>query len=187
VDEEKDETLAERAATGCRTSFARLLERHYDRIYRLAWRWTGSQAAAEDIAQDVALKLARAIKSFRAEAAFATWLYRIAYTTTVDFLRSAQRSVAAEPSEIIRLVDSVAADGACAEMSVGEASGLDLWTAVRSLPDQQRDAILLVYGEDLSHREAAAAMGCSEKTGVVARARGEEAIENFARGCGLTE
>ncbi len=157
--EERDETLAMRAAAGCRASFALLLERHYDRIYRLAWRWTGSRTAGEDIAQDVAVKLARAIRAYRADAAFTTWLHRIAYTTTVDFLRANQRSVNVDPSEIVRLIDSVAEVRPDAETV-----GVDLWTAVRSLPDQQRDAVLLVYGEDLSHAEAATVMGCSENT-----------------------
>ncbi|MET0407859.1 MAG: RNA polymerase subunit sigma-70, partial [Hyphomicrobium sp.] len=44
MDEEGDQTLALRAAGGCRASFAHLLERHYDRVYRLAWRWCGSRA-----------------------------------------------------------------------------------------------------------------------------------------------
>lgn len=156
VDEERDETLALRAAGGCRASFACLLDRHYDRVYRQAWRWSGSRVSAEDIAQDVTVKLVTAIKAYRADAAFTTWLHRIAYTTTVDYLRSAQRIVATEPSEITRLIDANAA----AERE--EFS--DLWKVVRSLPDQQRDAVLLVYGEDLSHAEAASVMGCSEKT-----------------------
>lgn len=147
------------AAKGCRNSFACLLERHYDRIHALAWRWTGSETAADDIAQDVTAKLVGAIRNYRGEAAFTTWLYRIVYTTTVDFLRASQRTVAAEPSEIIRLVDANAADGE----TVSDVNN-DLWTAVRALPPQQRDAVLLVYGEDLSHAEAAASMGCSEKT-----------------------
>jgi RNA polymerase sigma-70 factor (ECF subfamily) len=159
VGEERDETLAMRAAQGCRASFALLLDRHYDRIYRLAWRWTGSRTAGEDIAQDVAVKLARAIRAFRGDAAFTTWLHRIAYTTTVDFLRANQRSVSVDPSEIVRLIDSVAEVRPDAETV-----GVDFWTAVRSLPDQQRDAVLLVYGEDLSHAEAATVMGCSENT-----------------------
>jgi RNA polymerase sigma-70 factor (ECF subfamily) len=158
VDEERDETLALRAAAGCRASFGSLLERHYDRIYRLAWRWSGSRSAAEDIAQDVAVKLARAIRSYRAEAAFGTWLHRITYTTTIDFLRSNQRSVAVDPSEIARLADGAGENPEQAE------DGTDLWSAVRSLPAQQRDAVLLVYAEDMSHAEAAAVMGCSEKT-----------------------
>jgi RNA polymerase sigma-70 factor (ECF subfamily) len=40
----------------------------------------------------------------------------------------------------------------------------ELWAAVRRLPEQQRDAVLLVYGQDLSHAEAAQVMGCTEKT-----------------------
>ena len=124
MSEEKDETLARRAAGGCRASFALLLERHYDRVYRLAWRWTGSQTAGQDIAQDVAAKLARAIRTYRADAAFSTWLHRIAYTTTVDFLRSNQRTVAVDPSEIVRLIDSAS--------SVPHDTGAahdDLWNA----------------------------------------------------------
>ena len=159
MDEERDETLAVRAAAGCRRSFARLLERHYDRVFRFAWRRTGSRVAGEDIAQDVVVKLARAIRSYRADAAFSTWLHRIAYTTTIDFLRASQRTVAADPSEIARLLD-----GARAERNEADGTRVDLWKAVRSLPEQQRDAVLLVYGEDMSHAEAATIMGCSENT-----------------------
>jgi RNA polymerase sigma-70 factor (ECF subfamily) len=159
VTDETDEALAGRAGQGCRASFTALLDRHYDRIYRLAWRWSGSRSSAEDIAQDVCIKLASALKSYRAESAFKTWLHRVTYTTTLDFLRLSQRMIAVEPSEIITLVDrsvESAADDAV--------DGAELWTAVRALPNQQRDAVLLVYGEDMNHAEAASIMGCSEKT-----------------------
>jgi RNA polymerase sigma-70 factor, ECF subfamily len=156
---EPDEVLAASAAGGCRLSFAALIERHYDRIYRLAWRWSGSRDKAEDIAQDVCVKLAGAIRGYRGDAAFTTWLHRIAYTTAIDHLRSAQRMTAVEPSEIIRLIDSDASSSA-----PDDVSDQDIWIAVRGLPPQQRDAVLLIYGEDMSHAQAASVMGCSEKT-----------------------
>lgn len=106
------------------------------------------------------MKLAKAIQGYRADAAFKTWLHRIAYTTTIDALRVAQRMQAVEPSEIIRLADRT---GAVAPLDEGEDGG-HIWQAVRSLPGQQRDAILLVYGEDMSHQDAVRVMGCSEKT-----------------------
>lgn len=159
MSEEKDETLALRAAQGCRVSFACLVERHYDRIYRLAWRWTHVVTEAEDIAQDVTVKLARAIHGYRGEAAFKTWLHRITYTTTMDYLRSAQRTMPLEPSDILKLLD-----GAVDAAQQSSEPDVDVWSAVRSLPNQQRDAMLLVYGEDMSHAEAAAVMGCAEKT-----------------------
>lgn len=156
---ETDARLAAKAAGGCRQSFAALIDRHYDRIYRLAWRWSGSRDKAEDIAQDVCVKLGSAIRSYRGDAAFTTWLHRIAYTTTLDHLRISQRMIAVEPSEIIRLIDAEV--GSSAEDNV---IGQEMWTAVRALPPQQRDAVLLIYGEDMSHAEAAHLMGCSEKT-----------------------
>jgi RNA polymerase sigma-70 factor, ECF subfamily len=156
---ESDEDLAARAAGGCRASFAALIERHYDRIYRLAWRWSGSRDKAEDIAQDVCVKLAAAIRGYRGDAAFTTWLHRIAYTTAIDHLRSGQRMTAVEPSEIIRLIDSEIEYAA-----PDDSSGQDIWVAVLGLPPQQRDSVLLIYGEDMSHAEAATVMGCSEKT-----------------------
>lgn len=161
---ETDETLAVRAASGCRASFASLVERHYDRIYRMAWRWTGTRERAEDIAQDVCVKLAGAIRGYRGDAAFTTWLHRIAYTTMVDQLRTTQRMVALEPSEIVRLVDDGAQSDSAEDALIVTDGTRELWTAVRALPPQQRDAVLLIYGEDMSHADAAALMGCSEKT-----------------------
>ena len=151
--------MALQAAAGDRASFAVLVARHYDRVYRLGWRWTGSQSEAEDVAQDVCVKLAGAIKSFRGEAAFTTWLYRIAFTTATDRLRARQRILPFAPSDMSTLMD-----GAAGGTPESDLIGAELWDAVRGLPEQQRDAVLLVYGEDLSHQEAALVMGCAEKT-----------------------
>jgi RNA polymerase sigma-70 factor (ECF subfamily) len=156
-----DQVLAERAKDGCRESFAALLERHYDRIYRLAWRITGSRIQGEDIAQDVCVKLAVAIGSFRGEAAFSTWVWRITYTTATDWVRAARKVTAIEPAQVVALMDAGAARHPSPEEETADA---ELWAAVRALPDQQREAVLLVYGEGLSHGEAAGLMGCREKT-----------------------
>lgn len=155
--DDSDETLVERAAGGCRASFSALVSRHYDRVYRLAWRWTGSRPLAEDIAQDVCVKLASAIRSYRSEASFTTWLHRIAYNASIDALRRSQRMIATEPSKIVQLIDEGGAPDEPEDRS-------GIWDQVRSLPPQQRDAVLLVYGEEMSHAEASLVMGCSEKT-----------------------
>ncbi len=160
MSDDSDESIAVRAAQGCRASFSLLLERHYDLVWRQAWRILGSRERAEDVAQDVCVKLASAIPGFRGEAKFTTWLHRIVYTTALDALRASQRMQPAEPSEIIRLADHMQSEVGVAESD--DPTGL--WTAVRSLPGQQRDAILFVYGEEMSHAEAASVMGCSEKT-----------------------
>jgi len=125
----------------------------------MAWRWTGNRATAEDVAQEVCVKLAGAIRNFRGDSAFSTWAYRIAFTTATDQLRAGQRLRALEPSQMMGLVDTVDAGNPETEMI-----GAELWQAVRALPAQQRDAVLLVYGEDMSHAEAAVLLSCTEKT-----------------------
>ena len=70
-----DNALAERAAGGDRDAFRVLLERHYDRMYRLAYRYCGRHADAEDITQDICLALPAKLRSFKGSAQFTTWLY----------------------------------------------------------------------------------------------------------------
>ena len=154
-----EEAMARRAAAGDRAAFATLLQAFYDRIYRMAWRWCGTRDAAEDVAQDVAIKLATAIRSFTGEAAFATWVWRITYNAAVDHLRRTRRFSLIGSDAVLALVD-----GASTESPVSRSMDRDLWSAVHGLPPQQRDAVLLVYAQDMTHAEAAAVMEVSEKT-----------------------
>lgn len=158
-----DDDLARAAARGDADAFGVLIERHYERFHRLAWRWCGSRTEAEEIAQDVCVKIGRSIRDWRAEAAFTTWAFRIVYTTTMDRLRARQRLRLVEPSKMAMLVEMHAEPGEGDRPDRGVLRA-ELWDEVRRLPDQQRDAVLFVYGEDMSHAEAAQVMGCSEKT-----------------------
>ena len=82
-----DERLALSAANGDREAFGELLERHYGRILRLCLRLLGDRAEAEDLAQDVCVGLAKKIRSFRGEARFTTWLYRVVLNAGRDAMR----------------------------------------------------------------------------------------------------
>jgi RNA polymerase sigma-70 factor, ECF subfamily len=154
--------LAEKAAAGCRESFAALVEAYYARIYRLAWRFCGSQTLAEDIAQDVCVKLAAGIRGYRGEAAFSTWVWRITYTAAIDRMRDCRCMQSIEPSAMAALADAKQDNRSLSPED--DAMSADLWLAVHRLPPQQRDAVLLVYGEDMNHAEAASVIGCQEKT-----------------------
>lgn len=156
--EHSDNHLIEMAVGGDRGAFARLVERHYDTIYRVAYKWCGDQADAEDVAQDVCVKLGRTIRGFKGEAAFSSWLYRVTLNAVRDLTRARERQarhVAAMSlvSETDYLPDRET-ELTCAQ----------LWNRVHDLPEKQRDALLLVFSEELSHAQAAEIMGCAEST-----------------------
>ncbi len=158
--DETDEVLVARAVGGDRAGFAALVSRHYDLIFRVAWKWCGDQSDAEDIAQDVCVRLGQTIRTYSGQAQFSTWLYRVVLNATRDFQRK-QASTA-------RKVEAWASEPTRPEVQPAEAEQEDeaeaLWQAVRKLPPKQRDCVLLVFGEELSHGEAAKALNCAEGT-----------------------
>lgn len=153
-----DTDLARAAAAGDRDAFAALLARHYDGLFRLAFRLTGSRAEAEDLTQDICLALPGKIAAFRAEARFTTWLYRVAVNAAHDRRRrQASHARAADgwgDWELARR--ATAAD---------TAEGLDwLMQAMAALPEDQRDTLALVLDGEMTHAEIGSVLGVSEGT-----------------------
>jgi RNA polymerase sigma-70 factor, ECF subfamily len=152
------DVLAARAREGDRAAFAALVERHYDFIHRVAFRLTGRRDDAEDVAQEVCVRLGKAVAGYRGSAAFTTWLYAIVLNAARDQMRkSARESAKAEAFGLHTLVSGEAAEDPDDPVEA-------LWAAVRKLPDKQREAVTLVYGEGLSHAEAADVMAVAEPT-----------------------
>lgn len=153
-----DAELVDKAVSGDRQAFGQLVERHYDFVHAVAWRWSGNTADAEDIAQDVCVRLGSAIRGFRGTSRFRTWLYTLTLNAARDHRRRQTRDctgMQAYASE-----QAVLGAGDSGEDEREQA----LWTAVRGLPEKQCDAVLLVYAEGMSHAAAADVLGCSEST-----------------------
>lgn len=153
-----DETLATAAAGGDRSAFSALLSRHYDRLFAFAMRLTGDRAEAEDLTQDICLAMPAKLRSFRAEARFTTWLYRVAVNAAHDRRRRAATHARAAGGWGDWEVNRQAANRE-------EAEARD-WLAqvMQSLPDELRDTVALTLGEGLSQKDAAAVLGLSEGT-----------------------
>lgn len=153
--------LIRRAQEGDGAAFEALLRRHYDTMYRMAYRWCGNRADAQDITQSACIKLARALGSFGFRSAFATWLYPLVINTAKDWSRSRARQGGACDGLDPEQPETPSAEGPMAEQKVYARQVLD---HIRALPEREREAVLLVFGEGLSHREAATAMACREST-----------------------
>lgn len=152
------ELLLVRVRAGDADAFERLLTRYYPFIFKTAFRWLGHRTDAEDVTQSVCMRLADAIQGFDGRSRFTSWLYRVTLNAVRDMQRSQQRRKR-QLAEVAALASEERAPDQEDQLRVA-----DIWRKVRELPEKQRDAVFLVYGEQLSQAEAAAIMRCKEVT-----------------------
>src|SRR2546423_5545965 len=91
--EETDRELVEACQRGEREGFRALFERHKDRVYSIALRYSGDESTAMDIAQETFLKLFSCIRGFRGESSFESWLYRLVVNSCLERKRKEQRLI----------------------------------------------------------------------------------------------
>jgi len=154
-----DFDLVRLSVGGNADAFEVLVNRHYAGVYRHAYKWCGLRQDAEDITQEVFAKLARNLKAFNLKSAFRTWLYRITVNTAKDYLRKNKTKHAYEATFAVE--GHQKNPGPTQEQYVEAAR---MYRELGKLPQKQKAAMLLVFGEGMSHREAAAVLNCRETT-----------------------
>jgi RNA polymerase sigma-70 factor, ECF subfamily len=150
-----DAQLVEAALHGDAESFRLLFDRYYDMIHAFAYRVCLVETEADDIAQETFIRAARGISAYRGAASFKNWLYRIAHNALIDWRRQSIRQQDKEDQFAVELESR-------AQMRTPDYT--DLHSALKQLSPELREAVALVYFEDMNHREAAEAMGCAETT-----------------------
>ncbi|MCP4315174.1 MAG: RNA polymerase sigma factor [Hyphomicrobiales bacterium] len=153
-----DQDLAKSAARGDAASFQALLERHYDSIYAIAYRYCGLREDAEDVAQEVCASLATKLHSYRGKSQFKTWLYRI----TVNAARDLHRKRATTG----RLHQAYAelSDLARGEAAQTASDVAWLYQCLDRLAESLRETAILVLAEGMSHKQAADILDVKEST-----------------------
>lgn len=188
--DETESGLVERARAGDHRAFAALVRQHQDRVFRFIFRLTGIREEAMDLTQETFMKAYRALPGWQPQAQFRTWLLRIAHNATLDVLRRRERA------RFVPYAD-FAADGADMDLpdpaprpderlADRQRIGL-LERALRELPLEHREVLLLRELEDMSYTDIAATLGIAEGTvkSRLARARAA-ALAGYQRHSGDT-
>lgn len=173
-----DRDLVARVRAGDPVAERELYDRHVDRVYRLCFRLAGDAELARDFTQDAFVRAFDKLDTFRGDAAFSTWLYRLTVTTALNGLRKIKRFRQHE----VALADgaTVAAGGREAEPDLK----IKLARAIDALPLGYRTVFLMHDVEGYTHEEIAGALdvqvGTSKAQLSRARARLRERLAEFA-------
>jgi RNA polymerase sigma-70 factor (ECF subfamily) len=161
-----DSDLVARAAAGDAAAFHALVERHRAMVYRVAWQFAGNHHDAEDIAQDVFIKVYRSLDRFRYDAQLTSWLYRIVMNACIDHKRRQSPAGWAPFTEEAELqMANTPADGpGPEEQAYGGQLGDVLEAEIARLPPGQRLVFTMRHHEGLKLSEIAAALGLAEGT-----------------------
>ncbi len=162
---QSDENLIQALGNGDETALRTLVERHTLSIYKFSLRFTGDESLAQDICQEVFLKLYRHARSYKAGTHFKTWLFTIVRNTSVGMARKyTYRKICSLDGS-----NDTGFLGAANQCLMNEAQSPEetysskqtaqrVASAVRSLSEKQRIAVILKYYEEMTIREIAEAM-----------------------------
>ncbi len=163
-----------------RHAFAELVKRHQSAVRACLRKLTaGNHALADDLAQDTFVLAWRNLKSFRQEARFSTWLYRIATNCWLAYVRKRREALLGDRGDDVADDDTEEAG----EPSLGgdhaahTTMKIDLERAMALLSDAERAAIVQCYHNDLSHEEAAYVLGCPVGTVKTHVLRGKQKLK----------
>ena len=155
VDNQDEHQWIQQSLAGDRVAFEHLVERYQRMIHALTYRMTGSLADAEDVAQEVFVQAYQQLRSYRGEAKFSSWLYRIGVNRCLNWKKkTVRREQAYEQWGAEQRADDSPANDVAEKVQ----------RALLQLDPKQRSAIILTIYEEMSHAEAARILRCSETT-----------------------
>lgn len=162
-----DEELVARSMGGDLDSFNQLVLRWERPIYALAYRVIGREEDARDVAQETFLRAFRALKGFKGQAKFSSWLYRITLNLCRDWIRREKRTPLAHTPEgvdLVELAGEATPSESLEDLVTRRQLGRAVSKAMALLPEEQRTAIILKEYHGLTFQEIAELLDCPLST-----------------------
>jgi RNA polymerase sigma-70 factor (ECF subfamily) len=162
-----DHSLVERCLSGDEAAWEDLVRTHTRRVYGLCYRFTGKDGEAQDLTQEVFLRVYRTIKTFRAtEGAFTTWLARLTRNLLIDHYRRTRQDRLTDPIEeqLPMLEQSVSAGSRPERLVAGREASEILQAGLQRLSPELREAVILRDLQDMEYREIADILRIPEGT-----------------------
>jgi RNA polymerase sigma-70 factor (ECF subfamily) len=157
--EKTDLELVEDFRVGRNEAFNELVRRYRERVYWIARRMTGRHEDADDVVQEVFVRVYQNLKKFRADASFYTWLYRIATNVSLNSVRKKRVREFVDFDEMDESLDSGSAYADAAVLK--KEFDAILQRAIEKLPPKQKMVFILRFNEEMSFEQMAQSLGKS--------------------------
>ena len=172
--------LIARACEGDPKAERRLYDTHVDRVYRLAYRMTGDDALAQDLTQEIFIRVFAKLASFRGDAALATWLHAIATRVSLNGIRRVKRIGSHEVD-----LNDVAANRH--SRSVDQELRISLDRAITALPEDLRMVFVMHDLEGFKHHEIAGALALPVGTSKTRLSRARQQLRDKLSAAGWSQ
>ena len=177
-----DQELVVRVQKGDKSAFDLLVRKYQHRLAKLVSRYVYDRSEVEDVTQEAFIKAYRAIKGFRGESAFYTWLYRIAINTAKNYLvaqgrRPSIADVETEDAEASDICTNLRDATTPERQMLADEIGRTVERVLAALPEDLRTAVTLREIDGLSYEEIAEVMNCPIGTVRSRIFRAREAID----------
>ncbi len=160
-------SLIERCLSGEQSAWDELVKTHTKRVYGICYRFTGRDNEAQDLTQDVFMRIFKSLGSFRAgEGSFVVWLTRLTRNLLVDHYRRTKhdRVTDALEDKISTLEERTAQSSRTDGMLAGREAGESLQAALQKLSPELREAVILRDLQEMEYREIAKVLDVPEGT-----------------------
>lgn len=155
-----DEQLIKEIRSGNSAAFRTLMERYQQQVFRVAMGYLHAKEDAEDLTQEVFIRVYEMLHTFHGEAAFSTWLYRITLNMSLNQLRKNKKK------RLLQSLDTIfnrgSSDKTPLEMLEREEQDREIRAAINALPEKQRMAFVLSRYEELPQKQIATIMNRTE-------------------------
>jgi RNA polymerase sigma-70 factor (ECF subfamily) len=166
-EQDVDSRLVERCLSGEETAWEELVRSHTRRVYAVCYRFTSSDSEAQDLTQDVFLRVFKSLRSFRSgEGSFGVWLTRLTRNLLIDHYRRSKHERATESIEeqLPMLEEKTAMASRTDGMLAGREASEVLQAALQKLSPELRETVILRDLEEMEYKEIAQVLKVPEGT-----------------------
>lgn len=183
---ETDNIIIDRVKNGDKNAYAQIVDRYKDKVYSLVYGIVRNEETAQELAQDIFIKAFTALKKFRKESSFSTWIYRIAYNTTISETRKNKQKVLSYDEQL----EKASSEDLSASLEAEDNNEVKkelLHQALNQLHAEERLILMLYYFEEQSIDEISKSSGLSQSNVKVKLFRLRNKLKDIMTRMGIAE